>query len=89
LSRAFAREDPNEPLDKDFGLPPRDDPTYDEAAARVLLEAARQGDTEAAERATGYYWGEKRLRPYVQRLQEEAERAGDERLAQLARRFIA
>jgi len=89
LSRAFAREDPNDPLDKDFGLPDRDDPSFDEAAARVLLEAARDGDTEAAERATGYYWGEQRLRPHVRRMLEAAQEAGDERLAQLARRFIA
>ncbi|MGH7714266.1 MAG: hypothetical protein ACREOG_23515 [Gemmatimonadaceae bacterium] len=83
MSRAFAREDPNDPLDKDFGLPDRDDPAY------VLLEAARNGETEAAERATGYYWGEERLRPHVRRLLEAALRAGDERLVQLARRFIA
>jgi hypothetical protein len=89
MSRAFAREDPNDPLEKDFGLPDRSDPGFDEAAARVLLEAARGGDTEAAERATGYYWGEQRLKPYVQRILEEALRAGDERLEQLARRFVA
>jgi hypothetical protein len=89
MSRAFAREDPNEPFDKDFGLPDRDDPGYDEAAARVLLEAARNGETDAAERATGYYWGEARLRPYVSRILKEAQRNGDERLEQLARRFIA
>ncbi|HEV8366289.1 MAG TPA: hypothetical protein VGQ52_22430 [Gemmatimonadaceae bacterium] len=89
MSRAFAREDPNDPLDKDFGLPHPDDPGFDEAAARVLLEAAREGDTEAAERATGYYWGEQRLRPHVSRIMSEALAAGDERLAQLARRFVA
>ncbi len=89
MSRAFAREDPNDPLEKDFGLPARDDPAFDEAAARVLLEAARDGDTEAAERATGYYWGEERLRPYVRGMLSAALDAGDERLAQLARRFIA
>ncbi|MGQ0643073.1 MAG: hypothetical protein ACT4P6_20190, partial [Gemmatimonadaceae bacterium] len=87
MSRAFAREDPNDPLEKDFGLPSRDDPTFDEAAARVLLEAARQGDTEAAERATGYYWGEQRLRAHVRAILEQALQDGDERLAQLARRF--
>lgn len=57
-------------------------------AAGVLLEAARAGETESAEAATGYYWGEPALRPYVERLRDEAERAGDERLAQLARRFL-
>ncbi|HJU74264.1 MAG TPA: hypothetical protein VJ717_11000 [Gemmatimonadaceae bacterium] len=89
MSRAFAREDPNDPLDKDFGLPARDDPAFDEVAARVLLEAARNGDTESAERATGYYWGEERLRPHVRTILSEALKADDERLVQLARRFIA
>ncbi len=88
MSRAFAREDPNDPIEKDFGLPDRDDPAFDEAAARVLLEAARDGDTEAAERATGYYWGEQRLRSHVRRMLEEALNAGDDRLAQLARRSL-
>jgi hypothetical protein len=58
------------------------------AAASALLEAARAGETEAAERATGYYWGEPRLRPHVERLRAAAEQAGDERLEQLARRFL-
>lgn len=89
MSRAFAREDPNDPLDKDFGLPNRDDPAFDEIAARVILEAARNGDTESAERATGYYWGEERLRPYVRQILNEALATGDDRLAQLARRFVA
>lgn len=89
MSRAFAREDPNDPPDKDFGLPDRNDPGFDAAAARALLEAARAGDTDAAERATGYYWGEQRLRPHVRRILTEAIEAGDERLAQLAKRFVA
>ena len=89
MSRAFAREDPNDPIDRDFGLPSRSDPGFDEAAARVLLEAARNGETEAAERATGYYWGEERLRPYVRRILLEAVDQGDERLESLARRFVA
>ena len=41
-----------------YDLPPRDDPGFDRAAARALLEAARVAETELAERATGYYWGE-------------------------------
>jgi hypothetical protein len=32
---------------------------------RALLAAARVNETQLAERATGFYWGEPRLRPYV------------------------
>jgi hypothetical protein len=53
-----------------------------------LLEAARVGETQLAERATGYYWGEPLLRPYVQVILAEAEAAEDDRLESLARRFI-
>jgi hypothetical protein len=58
------------------------------AAARALLEAARVGETELAERATGYYWGEPGLKPYVEVMLQEAEKAGDDRLEQVARRFL-
>jgi hypothetical protein len=54
----------------------------------ALLEAARVGETELAERATGYYWGEPGLKPYVEVLLQEAEKAGDDRLEQVARRFL-
>jgi hypothetical protein len=49
---------------------------------------ARSGDTGSAESATGYYWGEKKLRPFVETIRARAEREGDERLAQLAERFL-
>jgi len=52
-------------------------------------EAARVGETQLAERATGYYWGEPALRPFVEVLRAEAERDRDDRLEQLARRFLA
>jgi hypothetical protein len=55
---------------------------------RALLEAARVNETQLAERATGYYWGEPRLRPYVESILADAERAQDERLEQVARRFL-
>jgi hypothetical protein len=42
----------------------------------------------SAESATGYYWGEKRLRPFVGKIRARAEREGDERLEQLAERFL-
>lgn len=89
MSRAFVNEDAGGGApSRRFVLPERDDPAFDPAAAAVLLEAARDGETEAAERATGYYWGEKTLRPHVRRILARAEREGDDRLAQLASRFL-
>jgi hypothetical protein len=89
MSRAFVKEDAGwgDP-GKRYTLPPKGDPGYDEAAAEALLEAARAGDTGSAESATGYYWGEKRLRPFVEKIRARAEREGDERLEQLAGRFL-
>ena len=90
VSRAFVKEDPGEPGPRrNYGLPPRDDPGFDAAAAEALLEAAGEGETASAERATGYYWGESKLRPYVERILERAQAAGDERLEQLAKRFLS
>ena len=89
MSRAFVNEDAGGAVPRrNYGLPPRDDPGFDAAAAAALLEGARAGETETAERATGYYWGEPRLRPHGARLRERAEREGDDRLEQLARRFL-
>jgi hypothetical protein len=89
MSRAFVDDDKDDATPRrNYGLPPRDDPGFDEAAARALLEAARAGETPAAEAATGYYWGEPSLRPHVERILEEARVAGDERLEQLASRFL-
>lgn len=89
MSRAFVSEDRDDGYGGvRFALPPRDDPSFDDAAARALLEAAREGITGAAEQATGYYWGEAHLRPHVERVLAEAEASGDERLEQLARRFL-
>jgi hypothetical protein len=73
---------------RNYGLPPRDDPEFDRTAARALLEAARVGETQLAERATDYYWGEPKLRPYVAEILEEAVKANDERLETLARRYL-
>jgi hypothetical protein len=73
---------------RNYDLPERDDPGYDAAAARALLEAARVNETQLAERATGYYWGEPSLRSYVTVILAEAEQAGDDRLEQVARRYL-
>jgi len=89
MSRAFVNEDsgPAGPR-RDYHLPARDDPDYDAVAASVLLEAARAGETASAEDATGYLWGEPGLALHVTRIMRDAEATGDERLAQLARRFL-
>lgn len=89
MSRAFVNEDAGGGVPRrGYGLPPRDDPSYDAAAALVLLEAAREGETASAEAATGYYWGEPRLREHVRRILERARADGDDRLEQLAARFL-
>lgn len=89
MSRAFLRDDAEGEMPRrNYALPPRGDPGFDQAAAGALLEAARVGETQLAERATGYYWGEPCLRPHVEQALAAAERAGDERLAQVARRFL-
>ncbi|HEY0971400.1 MAG TPA: hypothetical protein VGE02_10590 [Gemmatimonadales bacterium] len=89
MSRAFVNEDAGGgPPRRDYGLPPRDDPGFDAAAAAALLEAARVGETASAEAATGYYWGEPKLREHVERLLARAGSEGDDRLAQLAERFL-
>lgn len=89
MSRAFVKEDAGwgDP-GKRYSLPPRNDPGYDEAAAEALLEGALSGETGSAESATGYYWGEKKLRPFVEAIRVRAELEGDERLTQLAERFL-
>ena len=90
MSRAFVKEESGEPGPRrNYGLPPRADPGFDAAAAAALLEAARAGETASAEQATGYYWGEPRLREHVRRLLDRARAAGDERMQQLAERFLS
>ena len=93
MSRAFVREDADRHVPPGlFGLPERDDPSFDAAAARALVEAARDADTASAEAATGYRWGEPRLHRHVRRLLEEAralpEEEQDRRYIRVARRFL-
>jgi len=90
MSRAFVKDDAESWGDpsRRITLPDRNDPEYDEAAAEAMLAAARDGQTGSAEMATGYYWGEGRLKPHVERILARALDAGDERLAQLAERFL-
>jgi len=89
MSRAFVKDDLPDPRKAPkFDLPPRDDPAFDAAAAAVLLEGARISETVAAEDATGVKWGEPRLRAHVERILAQAEASGDDRLEQVARRFL-
>ena len=90
MSRAFVNEDAGQwgnPARR-FDLPDREDPEFDRAAARAMLEAAREGDTGSAEMATGYYWGEERLKPYVREILERVKTENDDRMIQLAERFL-
>ena len=90
MSRAFVNEDAGQwgNPGRRFSLPDRDDPGFDRAAAEALIEAAREGDTGSAEMATGYYWGEEKLKPYVREILERVQASGDERLIQLLERFL-
>lgn len=90
MSRAFINEDAGSWADpsRRFSLPPKDDPGFDAAAAAALLDAAREGDTGSAEMATGYYWGEPRLRDHVKKILQRARAEGDDRLEQLAERYL-
>ncbi len=90
MSRAFVNEDSGQwgnPARR-FNLPERDDPEFDKAAAEAMLEAARDGDTGSAEMATGYYWGEPKLKPFVAEILKRVESENDERIIQLAERFL-
>jgi hypothetical protein len=89
MSRAFINEDAGAGnAAPRFPLPGREDPSFDLAAARALLHGADLGDTASAEAATGYYWGEPKLRLLVERILLEARQDGNDRLEQLAERFL-
>jgi len=87
MSRAFVKEDADGPQRR-YHLPKRDDPGFDPAAAWALLEGANVGDSLSAQEATGYRWGEPALRPHVERILADAKASGNERLVQLAERFL-
>lgn len=87
MSRAFVNEDSQGPEPR-YALPPRDDPGFDQAAAWALIEGAHVGDSYSAELATGYAWGEPALRRHVERILAEALEARNDRLEQLAERFL-
>lgn len=89
MSRAFTKEEDSGPDPRyRYPLPAREDPGYDAAAARALLRGANAADADGAEIATGYRFGEPKLIPWVTEILEDARKAGDERMEQLAERFL-
>jgi hypothetical protein len=88
VSRAFVNEDAGGAPEPEFRLPDPDSPYYEEAAAWALIQGADEGDSRAAEDATGYRWGDPLLADPVERILAEAEEQGNDRVAQLARRFL-
>jgi len=88
MSRAFVNEDAGGDPGPSFSLPDPESPYYDEAASWALIQGADQGDSISAELATGCRWGEERLIPHVRKILEEAQKQGQDRVAQLARRFL-
>jgi hypothetical protein len=89
MSRAFVNEDAGSGDETGrYPLPDRADPGYDRAAALALLRGADQADTAGAEAATGYFWGDPALAGQVERILAEAREDRDDRLEQLAERFL-
>src|SRR5688500_6964565 len=92
MSRAVVKEDEGFVPPGMFGLPPRDDPGHDAAAARALRGAAGGANTASAEAATGDRWGEPRLQRHVRKLLAAAEALPeaeqDTRYIRVARRFL-
>lgn len=87
MSRAFVKEQDGD-REPDYRLPDPDSPYFDEAAAWALITGADEGNTRGAELATGCRWGEPRLEPRIRTILEEAEEQGQDRVAQLCRRFL-
>ena len=87
MSRAFVKDDDYEP-EPEYRLPDPDSAYYDEAAAWALIQGADQGDSRSAERATGFRWGDPALAGEVEKILQGAEREGQDRVAQLAHRFL-
>ncbi len=59
------------------------------ASRPPVFGAGGSGETASAGQATGYYWGEPKLRTHVQRMLGRARAKHDERLEQLAERFLS
>ena len=88
MSRAFVNEDAQGGPGPEYRLPDPGSPYFREAAAWALIQGADEGDSRAAEDATGHRWGDPLLVEEVERILTEAEERGEDRVAQLARRFL-
>ena len=88
MSRAFVNEDAGGPQEPDYRLPDADSPYYEEAVAWALIQGADAGDTRSAEDATGYRWGAPELSEHIESILRQAEEDGEDRVAQLARRYL-
>lgn len=88
MSRAFVNEDAGSGPEPEYRLPDPASPYFREAAAWALLQGADEGDSRGAEDATGFRWGDPLLVPEMEALLAHAEARGEERVAQLARRFL-
>ena len=87
MSRAFVKEDDHE-MEPEFRLPDSNSPYYAEAAAWALIQGADEGNSRAAELATGFEGGDAALASEVEAILERAESDGQDRVAQLARRYL-
>ena len=87
MSRAFVNEDAGGEAVR-YTLPAREDPDFPAAAARALIQGANIGDSAGAEEATGYVFGDERLRPFVEQILDRARAEEDDRTEQLAERFL-
>tara|TARA_B110000438_G_scaffold295490_1_gene338559 strand:+ start:76 stop:381 length:306 start_codon:yes stop_codon:yes gene_type:complete len=88
MSRAFVKEDSDPPPAIRYDLPDPKSKGFDEAAASALIQGANLGETKSAEMATGYKWGDPRLRRYIGLLLTKAKKDGDDRTIQLTKRFL-
>lgn len=88
MSRAFVNEDAAGGPEPEYRLPDPSSPYFREAVAWALIQGADAGDSRGAESATGYLWGDPLLTAEVEGILAEAEATGEDRVAQLARRFL-
>ena len=88
MSRAFVKDDAADEPEPQYDLPDPDSPHFPEAAAWALIQGADAGDSRSAELATGYAWGDPALVLHVREILAAAEERGEDRVAQLARRFL-
>ena len=88
MSRAFVKEDSGGDSGPRFHLPDPDSPYFAEAAAWALIQGADEGDTPGAERATGIRWGDASLVAAVREILARALEEDQDRVAQLARRYL-